>query len=474
MLGRSSSATAAPGLPPRAHARVLPPRRRARRRLHRARPRQHQGRRARRPPRAGDRRHHQRRRPPRVRLPQEDQGDRRHHVHRLVHRGLHAARSSRRCARRSASRPSARTTRLYDGKFEIPTFQEVLDLRAGCRASCTAQIGVYPETKHPTYFRSIGLPLEPKLVSTLNRNGLNRKGAPVFVQSFEIGNLQALNHVLKVPLVQLLDEPDLHPAGDPSQPSYGEMATPAGPAQDRDLRRRRRAVEELHHPARPPDDCTGKPTSFVKDAHRAGLVVHPYTFRRENTFVAARAAVVGGSRRDRRPRLGDPPVHSGSGWTASSPTTRTTASGPAPSIAVDAAGRAPRRLPAPVRAPGGQPAGERMAAVIDLGSNSWRLVVYAYVPGASWRRVGSCRSRCGSRKASAAPARSSPSAMARGLETLEMFGRYCAPAACPTRPSTRWRPARSATPTTAPTCSRWRTSAPASRSRCCRPRRRRG
>ena len=109
----------------------------------------------------------------------------------------------------------------YDGKFEIPTFQEVLDLRAQLSRKLHRQIGVYPETKHPSYFRSIGLPLEPKLVSTLNRNGLNRKGAPVFVQSFEIDNLKALDHVLKVPLVQLLDEADLHPAGDPSQPSYG-------------------------------------------------------------------------------------------------------------------------------------------------------------------------------------------------------------------------------------------------------------
>ena len=172
----------------------------------------------------------------------------------------------------------------YDGKFEIPTFQEVLDLRAQLSRKLHRQIGVYPETKHPSYFRSIGLPIEPGLVRALNRNGLNRKGAPVFVQSFEIGNLQALDHVLKVPLVQLLDEPDLHPAGDPSQPSYAQLATPAG------LRKIATYADGVgpwknYIIPRTADDCSGKPTSFVRDAHRAGLVVHPYTFRRENTFL---------------------------------------------------------------------------------------------------------------------------------------------------------------------------------------------
>ncbi|MEA2135317.1 MAG: glycerophosphoryl diester phosphodiesterase [Solirubrobacteraceae bacterium] len=172
----------------------------------------------------------------------------------------------------------------YDGRFEIPTFQEVLDLRAKLSRQLHRPIGVYPETKHPTYFRSIGLPLEPRLVRALNRNGLNHRHAPVFVQSFEQDNLRALRRSLKVPLVQLLDEPDLHPAGDPSKPSYGELATPAG------LRSIARYADGVgpwknYIVPRNPDDSSGTPTSFVSDAHRAGLVVHPYTFRRENTFV---------------------------------------------------------------------------------------------------------------------------------------------------------------------------------------------
>ena len=171
----------------------------------------------------------------------------------------------------------------YDGKFEIPTFQEILDLRAKLSRQYHRQIGVYPETKHPSYFRSIGLPLEPKLVSALDRNGLDRRGAPVFVQSFETGNLRALNHVLKVPLVQLLDSPDLHPADDAGT-TYGEMATPAGL---REIATYADGVGPWKNYVIPrrPDDSSGTPTSFVEDAHAAGLVVHPYTFRRENTFV---------------------------------------------------------------------------------------------------------------------------------------------------------------------------------------------
>jgi glycerophosphoryl diester phosphodiesterase len=171
----------------------------------------------------------------------------------------------------------------FNGKFDIPTFQEVLDLRARLSRKLHRRIGVYPETKHPSYFRSIGLPLEPGLVRALDRNGLNRRGAPVFVQSFETGNLRALDHVLKVPLVQLLDEPQLHPANDPST-TYAQLATPAGM---RGIARYADGVGPWKNyiVPRKPDDSSGKPTSFVRDAHRAGLVVHPYTFRRENAFV---------------------------------------------------------------------------------------------------------------------------------------------------------------------------------------------
>ncbi|HTE59212.1 MAG TPA: glycerophosphodiester phosphodiesterase [Solirubrobacteraceae bacterium] len=175
----------------------------------------------------------------------------------------------------------------FDGKFEIPTFQEVIDLRERLSRELHREIGIYPETKHPTYFRDLGLPLEERLVWALRRNGLDNKRAPVFVQSFEVGNLRALGHVLRVPLVQLYGGQTAQPYdfvanGDPR--SYGDLATPAGLA----------FVSSYADGAGPskdyivPRDATGRslpPTTFVRDAHRAGLLVHPYTFRPENTFL---------------------------------------------------------------------------------------------------------------------------------------------------------------------------------------------
>ena len=178
-----------------------------------------------------------------------------------------------------ANRP--RNTR-YDGWFEVPTFQEVLDLRERLSRNLRRPLGVYPETKHPTYFRSLGLPLEPALIRTLERNGLNRRGAPVFVQSFETGNLQAIDRWLDVPLVQLLGAPDVKPVGDTR--TYAELATPAG------LRSIARYAEGVgpskdYIVPRNADGSSGTPTRFVKDAHAARLQVHPYTFRRENPFL---------------------------------------------------------------------------------------------------------------------------------------------------------------------------------------------
>jgi glycerophosphoryl diester phosphodiesterase len=176
---------------------------------------------------------------------------------------------------------------LYDGRYQVPTFQEIIDLVKRLDRELHRDIGIYPETKHPTYFRAEGLPLEELLVQTLNRNGLNHRGAKVFVQSFEISNLKALNKVLRVPLVQLLDSPDVKPgdvlaAGGTT--TYGDLATAAG----------LKGVAKYADGVGPfkdyiiPRDASGHslaPTSFVADAHAAGLVVHPYTFRNENQFL---------------------------------------------------------------------------------------------------------------------------------------------------------------------------------------------
>ena len=168
----------------------------------------------------------------------------------------------------------------FDGQFEIPTFQEVIDLAK------RNHVGIYPETKHPSYFDSIGLSLEEPLVATLKANGLDRKNAAVFVQSFEVSNLQQLNHMTKVPLVQLLNgtgQPfDFTVAHDPR--TYADLATPAG------LDVISKYADGIGPDSRliVPLDATNHvlaPTSLVQDAHQAGLLVHPFTFRRENNFL---------------------------------------------------------------------------------------------------------------------------------------------------------------------------------------------
>jgi len=175
---------------------------------------------------------------------------------------------------------------LYDGRYQVPTFQEVIDLSKRLTRELGRPIGIYPETKHPTYFQQQGLALEPLLVEALNRNGLNHAGAKAFVQSFEVSNLKALKNELHVPLVQLLSATgapyDFMAKGDPR--TYADLVTPDG------LREIASYADGLG-PAKDqviPRDSTGRlgqPTGLVRDAHNAGLKVHPYTFRAENSFL---------------------------------------------------------------------------------------------------------------------------------------------------------------------------------------------
>jgi glycerophosphoryl diester phosphodiesterase len=177
---------------------------------------------------------------------------------------------------------------LYDGRYEIPTFQEVIELRDRLSKELHRKVGLIPELKHSTYFRTMGLPLEEPFVTQLRANRIDDRRAKVTVQSFEIGNLMRLNRQLPgVPLVQLFDAKTRKP-GDVfaanGTTTYGDMATPAG------LRAVARYAD-IAGPAKDyivPRDAAGAslpPTTFVADAHAAGLDVVPYTFRNENQFL---------------------------------------------------------------------------------------------------------------------------------------------------------------------------------------------
>ncbi|WP_310491410.1 glycerophosphodiester phosphodiesterase [Dechloromonas sp.] len=108
--------------------------------------------------------------------------------------------------------PADRPTQ-FDGKFQIPTFDEVIALAKRKSAETGRSIGIYPETKHPTYHQALGLPLEDKLLAALTRAGWNHRHAPVFIQSFEQANLKALSKKTKVRLIQLVDADDVNADG---------------------------------------------------------------------------------------------------------------------------------------------------------------------------------------------------------------------------------------------------------------------
>src|SRR5262245_45882950 len=119
----------------------------------------------------------------------------------------------------------------FNGVYEVPTLQEVIDVAKRKSREMGRVIGIYPETKHPTYFRSIGLPLEGRLVEVLEANGYRGPQAPVFIQSFEVQNLKDLNHLTKLRLVQLIEVGTAKPydfvvTNDPR--TYADLMTPGG------------------------------------------------------------------------------------------------------------------------------------------------------------------------------------------------------------------------------------------------------
>lgn len=211
----------------------------------------------------------------------------------------------------------------FNGLYKILTFQEVLDLVKIKRHETGRIIGIYPETKNPTYFRDLGLPLEDKLIAMLDSAGLNSKTEQVFVQSFEPSSLKYMkSRGLKTKLIQLIDGDGINmktgamtyaapfdrpydwtKAGDTR--NFDVMVTPAGLAEIKTyadgIGPWKRyiisikgtvgtdgALIDLNHDGKinDADGVSSAPTSLISDAHKAGLFVHAYTFRNESRQLA--------------------------------------------------------------------------------------------------------------------------------------------------------------------------------------------
>lgn len=163
---------------------------------------------------------------------------------------------SLRAKERVASRDHSR-----DGQEEILTFDEILQLRESLSQEFRREVGIYPEMKHPLYLRSIGCDIEDKVAASLKRFHLENETSPVIVQSEAPQSLIRLRPMTKVRLMQLLDR-DLTPAQWAQVKSYAQIVGP--------------------------EKSVVLTTSVVQNAHKAGLLVHPWTFRSDAPFLNAK------------------------------------------------------------------------------------------------------------------------------------------------------------------------------------------
>ncbi|MDQ0611895.1 glycerophosphoryl diester phosphodiesterase [Variovorax sp. W1I1] len=211
----------------------------------------------------------------------------------------------------------------FNGKFKIVTFQEIIDFAKAKSKETGRTIAIYPETKNPTYFRDLGMPMEDKVVAAINAAGWNSKTAPIYVQSFEPGSLKYMKSKgLNTKLIQLIDGDGIDmktgamtyaipvdrpyewtKAGDTR--NFDVMVTPAGLAEIKTYadgigpwKRYIVTIKGSIGPDGKPLDVNkdGKvndadatsvsPTTLIADAHKAGLFVHPFTFRNESRRLA--------------------------------------------------------------------------------------------------------------------------------------------------------------------------------------------
>jgi glycerophosphoryl diester phosphodiesterase len=212
----------------------------------------------------------------------------------------------------------AERSKAFDGLYKIPTLQQIIDLVKARRTATGREIGIYPETKHPTFHRQLGLGLEDRLIASINAAGWNSKTSPVFVQSFEPGSLKEMRAKgLNTRMVQLIDGDDydlktgaITYAAPYDRPYdwtvsgdtrlYSAMVTPAGLAEIKTyadgigpwkpyivpvkamLDATSSIVDRNGDGQRNYNDASSQPaTALIDNAHKAGLIVHAYTFRNE-------------------------------------------------------------------------------------------------------------------------------------------------------------------------------------------------
>ncbi|AKG21554.1 glycerophosphodiester phosphodiesterase [Calothrix sp. 336/3] len=179
----------------------------------------------------------------------------------------------------------------YNGIYPIPTLTEIIDLVKEKTQTTGRKIGIYPETKHPTYFQNINLPLEDSLITLLHHHGYQDKNAPIFIQSFEVANLQYLAEKTQLPLVQLINH-----HGQPydftlkqGTRTYQDLITPTGLSKIASYAQAIGVHKDLIVP-RNHQNYLQAPTSLIQDAHHVNLLVHGWTFRNENEFLPANFA----------------------------------------------------------------------------------------------------------------------------------------------------------------------------------------
>ena len=222
-----------------------------------------------------------------------------------------------------AIQPMAERDQSHNGKYQIPTLQEVLDLAKSEGTKAGRTVGVYPETKHPTFHVNLGLKLEDRLLDVLAQYGYTSKTSPVIVQSFEVSNLKYLRTKTQIRLVQLVDANDVNADGsmDLTAPydkpydfavagdkrTFASLLTPAGLKEVKTYADGIGPWKPYLIPSKQvdankdgkPDDLNGDgkiddrdrvmmpATDVVKNAHAEGLMVHPYTFRNEARRLAS-------------------------------------------------------------------------------------------------------------------------------------------------------------------------------------------